>query len=209
MLWPGVLLFFRHKLRRLSFLVLVTIVAIWIYRAVMWYCVGASIWYVLFSFETRADAIFIGALVALSVHFGSVWWRRVSTFPAMILTAAALTICAVLSNMMRLQVRAGPGFTAGAILAAILIVQCVAAPPALLQSSVMIWLGQLSYSIYLFHTSALMITDLVLPHAQLRITLPVALALTLTISVISYYGVEQPLRRRRSTKLSSHLVSNH
>lgn len=61
--------------------------------------------------------------------------------------------------------------------------------------SFVVWIGKLSYSLYLWHWIILSIFRYFFGTGELSdINLFIVISLTLTLSILSYYGVEQPLR---------------
>lgn len=64
----------------------------------------------------------------------------------------------------------------------------------LLRAAPMIWIGEISYSLYLWHWPVLAISRWTIGITW--ITAPLLLALMFGMAALSYYGVEAPLRRR-------------
>ena len=69
-----------------------------------------------------------------------------------------------------------------------------------LENKVVVWIGLLSYSLYLFHWPVLAFARYILNTTEGYLHLPLAaqlicLALIFTLSIVSYYAVERPLRR--------------
>jgi peptidoglycan/LPS O-acetylase OafA/YrhL len=61
------------------------------------------------------------------------------------------------------------------------------------------FLGKLSYSLYLYHPPALVLTMGLLPAARLRVTMPFAILLLLSFAMASFHYVEEPWREGRFT----------
>jgi peptidoglycan/LPS O-acetylase OafA/YrhL len=67
----------------------------------------------------------------------------------------------------------------------------------ILNSAPLVWLGQLSYSLYIWHLGAGTLVKHWLVGAPYPIVAALALVLCFALAALSYYGLEQPLRRRR------------
>ena len=139
LLWPCVLLFSRHHISILRKVLVPCIALIWIYRSAGWGLGHFSQQYVLYSFETRVDAILIGALGALSVSEGSKWWRTISNPTCMAVAAIGLVLCPLLGQRLGIQWFFGPGLIAGCLLSGLLVLQSIVLAPAVLTSRPISW----------------------------------------------------------------------
>ena len=93
-----------------------------------------------------------------------------------------------------LQISAIPLFNLGMVLC---IQNAITVPPRVLNNPVMVWIGNLSYSLYLWD----------MPFTDPRVhswatTFPQNLALTLIAATISFYAVEQPIRKLGERKVA-------
>ena len=139
LLWPCVLLFSRHHISILRKVLVPCIALIWIYRSAGWGLGHFWQQYVLYSFETRVDAILIGALGALSVSEGSKWWRTISNPTCMAVAAIGLVLCPLLGQRLGIQWFFGPGLIAGCLLSGLLVLQSIVLAPAVLTSRPISW----------------------------------------------------------------------
>jgi len=67
-------------------------------------------------------------------------------------------------------------------------------PSRILANPLSVFVGKISYSLYLWHWPVVVFTKLTLPPASV---LPTYVVLTMGLSLLSYYGIEQPFRFRR------------
>jgi peptidoglycan/LPS O-acetylase OafA/YrhL len=148
--------------------------------------------------DTRADALLVGCLFGL-LHSKSIEWRPKSwlkvagLFPAGVL--AFLILTADFSDEFLYQ----GGFTVVALLSGVVIFVAASAPPRLLsialRFSPLVWLGQISYGLYLWHWLVVRNTSFY----QLGQLEPLAkLALAVGIAAASFYFIEQPFNRLKT-----------
>ncbi len=165
-------------LRRLRTGLLLAASAVMVWRPILWLLTGDEV-RVEFGFDTRADAIILGCVLACSVMR-----------PGRALTvAAAVTLTWV-------TVAPAHVFTVGmtiSALAAVVLVAHAATRTSGLGHPVMGWLGTRSYGIYLWHAPLLWQADLT---GRDMPTTVVLVALTGLLAEASYRFVEVPLRAR-------------
>lgn len=146
-----------------------------------------------YSLYARLPAFFAGALAALFMRTTGErggWFSSLGL--ALVLAAAAM------------QPSLGPFPGLAALLpvaGAVLILLRPAQGPAgqLLTSQPMVWLGELSYSLYLWHWPVLALLRYYTGVEVLDITFSLLfIMLTLLLATLSFYGVETPLRARSS-----------
>jgi peptidoglycan/LPS O-acetylase OafA/YrhL len=191
--WPS-----RRKLALLT-LSIAILAAAW--RAVL-YLHGESWLLIYFRTDTRADALAIGALMALipRERLASV----VNSCAPTVAGPIALAILVGAANTVRIssEILYVGGFTIVAIVAAVLIATALESDSPLsklLSTRPFVTLGRLSYSIYLWHFG---VFTVVAAHTVTWDAVPrvaLAWAVTLVISSASYRFVEQPplaLKRR-------------
>jgi peptidoglycan/LPS O-acetylase OafA/YrhL len=78
------------------------------------------------------------------------------------------------------------------ILVALLVARVIAAPPAVLNWGPLMWLGKISYSLYLFQQ---LFDDSIFGKPAIPLAFPLNLAAALAVATASYYFIEQPMRR--------------
>jgi peptidoglycan/LPS O-acetylase OafA/YrhL len=81
------------------------------------------------------------------------------------------------------------------LLVAICVARFVAAPPAVLNWAPLMWLGKISYSLYLFQQ---LFFDSISGKPAIPLPFPLNLAGALAVATASYYFIEQPIRRSRT-----------
>jgi peptidoglycan/LPS O-acetylase OafA/YrhL len=208
----------RRPNARVAFVV-AGIVFVWALRLLAGLGLGVPEAYLYTAFEMRADHLLVGCLLALVLHRGRplALWRALEDRPGYGLLLAVLLI---VSNV--LQVTRGPEYrdTIGGILdplcIALLIPTLLAAGkrPSVrwLDSSVLAYLGAISYSIYLYQQLVISPVSRLLRGAG---TPEIAIALLVPLAVIaaataSYRFVEQPFLRmkHRFSPLERHSPSH-
>lgn len=160
--WPLVLaLGFRHG-RRFRYLVAAVIVAVALERLLPMSADRAE-----FGTDTRLDALLLGALVRLTA------WRPARWLP---FVAAAVIGVLVLTGGGRFAFYGPAGYASAVLVAAMIDVARV--------PRILVWFGEISYSLYLWHL------PLILAFGP-----PGALA-SIGVAAASFYLLERPLRRR-------------
>ncbi|MFN8876332.1 MAG: acyltransferase family protein [Gemmatimonadota bacterium] len=203
LLWPPLLLWAARRGRKTVERTLWCIIA----TAATWRC-GLMWWdvalkpYAYNAFDARADNLAIGCLLAVLVRddrwrarferLAADWWMPVAT--------AALLALSVFAGSNSDRYRYGPALTLEAILSGLLMMQLllVSALPGWrwLDHPLAVWLGRLSYPIYLWHVFALGLDSRI---ATLPIPVRVVLvfALAVAFGAVSYYVVERPFLRMK------------
>ena len=213
LLWPGILLLMLRRFSRKSIMI-VTGSGIFLsafFRAVR--CEGPqSVDLLYYSFDSRADALLVGCLLGQIVCWGLVprgWFRSQWTRLLLIISVGTIAIIpsfTYASN--RTPFLYLGGFTIFAIAVAVLILwlatETETFPNRILSSKGMVWVGKISYPLYLWHLAAIGFvrpSDLS-PLAKLA----VAVALSFGLAAMSYYLVEKPflkLKKRFSAGRST------
>ena len=164
---------------------------------------GLSYYFIL----TRMGELLVGSILAI-VHANGTFEKSKSNVLASV--AAAVLVGTLIFFNKQL---AFPGFSA--LLACIPIALIIHSEDTwvnrLLENKVVVWIGLLSYSLYLFHWPVLAFARYILNTTEGYLHLPlvtqaICLALIFLLSIISYYAVERPLRRLNITGLKALLV---
>ncbi len=144
-----------------------------------------------YSLYARLPAFFAGALVVLVMRSGAGWGNK----PLFSNLGLALVLASAAAQPM---LGPFPGLAALLpVLGAVLVLQRPAQGMAgqLLSSKPMVWLGQLSYSLYLWHWPVLALLRYYTGTQVLDIPFGfLFISLTLLLATLSYYWVETPLR---------------
>jgi peptidoglycan/LPS O-acetylase OafA/YrhL len=198
--WPfAVIVFGRRILDRptRAAIVLVTLAALSALLRVGLTSAGASADRLYFGTDTRADALLIGC--ALACVEGEIRARTVASWVGP-MSLVAILACAMAPGMDLGW--SGSVYTATAIATALLIVAVRAGSPAPgLASRPMTWLGDRSYSLYLWHVPVLMMIGADVRDGWWPNALAVVIAVGL--ATLSYRFVERPFLdgRRRDRRL--------
>ena len=205
-IWP-LLLFAFLKLgitrKRLVIITLLLAVASALHRATLQQ-LGALPVRTYYGIDTRADALLIGCATGMCVSWGLVRIQifRFLLLPALLVIAVCLLATEYATPFMHLG-----GFTLLAAATAVLLVNLVLSPKsygnALLEYTPLVWLGRISYGVYLWHYPVFKATSFL--GAAWPLKLGVAVAATLIVSSLSYYLVERPALtlKRRLTSVSA------
>jgi peptidoglycan/LPS O-acetylase OafA/YrhL len=200
LLWPLAFLLFSRRRRLLISGLSLVIAAIWVHRLHLWITAHAA-YYITYAFDTRADALLVGCLLALILKEGLAQ-RFLSALCqpvwAPVLTASMIGL-SVFAGRRSVAFELTGGLTIEPLLVAILICQLV------LQSESWLWqwldskpstyLGRISYPLYLYHMLA--------THLAMRIAarfpalgtpffVVLAVLIAIAISACSYEIVEKP-----------------
>lgn len=211
-LWPlGLLLLLRARKRRLTSIAVVCagIAGSAVLRAVRWQG-RETLLRDYYSLETRLDSLLIGCLLALLLSWDLV--PRTGRWTAAIRTSAVGSV-AVLAVMINRAEYAGPAtyhwlLLVAALCVGIVLLHLVHSPSrgmeAVLTIPALVWLGRISYGVYLWHSP---IQTGVLGEARmlrlgftgpLRIAIP--FALTIAVAAASFYLLERPILRANTKR---------
>jgi peptidoglycan/LPS O-acetylase OafA/YrhL len=205
LLWPVVLLALGQRSGRIVVVLAVVIGTIWVYRGVLEFVVGVDQEYIYEAFDTRADHLAMGCLLAVLLRSGRLprlWgWLCISWMS--ILTLALLVTSMWLAQTFGTVYRNVVGFAIDPVLVALLIAQVI----ALRESWLWRWLnwrwvrylGTLSYSIYLYQQVVIHPVQQAFMSYPLPVMLGATLATVILLASASYHFVEQPFLRLKNT----------
>jgi peptidoglycan/LPS O-acetylase OafA/YrhL len=173
-------------------------------RGWMWHHTAKAFPEVYMRLATRADTLLVGCLTALLVSWRLVPRGRWGRAPIHLAAIGAIAYLVwIFWHVSHWADRLYYGeFTLIAVAAAVLIVSLLHQPPRLMswvfESFPLVWLGRLSYSIYLWHVGLIHLAwwwwpGLGMPPS--RWIWAFQIALSLTAAALSYYLIERPFLR--------------
>jgi peptidoglycan/LPS O-acetylase OafA/YrhL len=141
--------------------------------------------------DTRSDALFIGALFAV--------WRvkgRISVARGWIIVSATAAVLGALAFAQpESALLYGIGLTGFALLAGVLILSVTTSDSWLFRTPPVVWVGRLSYSLYLWHYPVLQMFPRL--HMRALYVHSIRLATIIVLAAASHYLVERPFLRLR------------
>ena len=202
LLWPMAFLALRGNYKSMSRFLAGAIVVIWIYREVLVWVFRVHQGYIYEAFDTRADHLLIGCLLAVALRAKLVpkFWSWITGRPwAAAVTAGLLALSNLGEAAYGYQYRDGVSFIVNPVLTAIWIAQLI----ALRNSpwwSWMSWawiryLGRISYSVYLYQQLLIGVPKKLLPDYGGIWQLSATVALIVAVASLSHYFVERPFLR--------------
>jgi peptidoglycan/LPS O-acetylase OafA/YrhL len=197
-LWPLTFMLLKSVRVRVRFLS-VAILCVWLYREILVFGLNWNQGYIYEAFDTRADHLLIGCLLAVVLRNGMLagLWRRVCSGPWLIwATIGALVVSATLANTMIGRYRDTIGFVVDPVLVAVLIVQSMSTGVrgfgALVNWRWVRYLGTISYSVYLYQQ---IVIGPVRKLAPSWLSLPAVVLAVIAAASASYWIVERPFLR--------------
>ena len=141
----------------------------------------------LFGPDMRADGMLLGCSLAVGWKSGllrpSPRWRLAGAVSAVVFAVAATTMPTSSQSLYGITV----GVIASAVMVASIILEPLGPLPRLLASRPLVWLGKISYSLYIWH---IFVAQAFSGLSMIAVSIPVAW--------LSYRLIEQPFRRRRA-----------
>lgn len=195
LVWPLAMILAGRRWKLLGWIAVAGSVVALVLRVALWDG-GEGLERVYFGTDTRADAILIGCVLAIWMHRRPVRGGRPHVATALIVGAAALSII-------------GDGFaylwtpTIIALLtAAITWLVTSGEYKGWLENRALIWLGKRSYGLYLWHVPIL---TLLLESPRLGpipfvVRVPLLIAISLLMTVLSWKFVEEPFLRMKERR---------
>lgn len=197
LLYPAVLLVGLRKPHDLLYFLIGLCAAILVWRCIL-VANGADALRTYSSTDTRIDSILYGAILALLVRAGLSVSRKMLSIglgiSAVFIIASLSIRGAVFRETFRYSLQ---GLSMLPVFYAVLFDDRVAKMRiSILENPLLLWVGKISYSLYLWHFPVLALSLLVLPSTSIFKTLTVVVMFA--VAALSYYAVELPLRHRRS-----------
>ena len=176
--------------RWLLFITLLLAVASMVQRATL-HQLGAPPVRTYYGIDTRADALLIGCAAGMALSWSFV--RSSSLKPLLIPALLLIVFCLIATDYATPLMHLG-GFTLLAVAAAVLVVNSVLSPTSqltgLLEARPLVWLGRISYGLYLWHYPVFKAANLL--QFGWAFKLCVAVTATFAVTCLSYYLIERP-----------------
>jgi peptidoglycan/LPS O-acetylase OafA/YrhL len=213
-LWPMILLAllkFRVRPPWILALVFLGIVASACWRAVQWQ-EELGIGRAYLCTDTHADGLLTGCLAGMLV-----FWKLVpkrTPFLALLRRGAWAAIGLLGCHFVAASHEVGDymyygGFSLVSLAAAVILIAVVKSPPplltAILESPLLVWMGRISYALYLWHFLViwwlfpfLVATPMFHPESHPFRCVLVEAGISLAVAAMSYYGIERPVLKWKS-----------
>lgn len=204
LLWPVSLLVLLRRPARAPAVLAATIGFVWVYRVVL-QLLGVGQQYFYSAFDTRADHLLMGCLLAFLLHEGRLrrLWEWLCTPSLSVVVGALLATSIGMSQVHGFWYRDVVGFAIDPALMAILVVQALALRESLLWRWLdwpwVTFLGRISYSIYLYQQVLVHPVKHALASAPLILQIGVTLGAIVLVAAASYYLIERPFLRLKQT----------
>ncbi len=195
LVWPLVLFIILRARLALVAIVVTAAIAFTLARQLELVVAGAPWHRLFFGVDTRSTSILVGCLLALVLASSA--RNRVQHIGRYLEPAAIGIFCALLFIDLGRSLFAGPLLVVG-LCCAVLIMRALddsSAVSRLLAAAAFVFLGRISYSLYLWHIPVF--TALGVSDADVRPMAAPAIAIALACAIASYYLVELPFLRRK------------
>jgi len=202
LLWPMAFLALRRNYKRMSWYLAGAIVTIWIYREVLVFIFRVDQGYIYEAFDTRADHLLIGCLLAVALRAKLVprFWGWATARPwAAAVTAGLLALSNLSEAAYGHPYRDSVSFIVNPVLTAIWIPQLIALRHSAWWSWMgwtwMRFLGRISYSVYLYQQLLIDVPKKLFPDYPTIWQLGATVVLIVAVASVSHYFVERPFLR--------------
>jgi Predicted acyltransferases len=200
LLWPmllALLLSFRNRRRLIVFGLSAALILCCALRVLL-HSQGALVVRIGQGSDTRADGLIAGCLLAALISFG-----RLPSIRTVRICIAVLAL-PFAAYVLEITEPFGVGLTLINLFFAAVLLLLFVEPPArtltILQSRVLVWVGKLSYSLYLWHLFARYAAEKWMGKSSIGVTIASTL-LAFAMAALSYYVIERPflkLKKRYS-----------
>jgi peptidoglycan/LPS O-acetylase OafA/YrhL len=206
--WPFLFAaLFRRDLKKMTTFLVVLIVSVWIYRCILLFGFHLNQEYFYAAFDARLDSLMVGCLLAVLLKRGVLvhFWEIVCRGCALPVLMILLFWASVFAGPVLIpRYRDFIGLAIEPVLIAVIIVQAIAlSSTALFKWMEWGWvrfLGQISYSLYLYQQLTLQSVHKRLAGQPEIVQLSAAVAVTILAACFSFYVIERPFLKLKDKK---------
>ncbi|MEA2157506.1 MAG: hypothetical protein QOE11_3646 [Solirubrobacteraceae bacterium] len=206
LLWPVALVLMLRRAwswQRIAAALAIAIVAIAGWRVIV-YESGGRLFHVLYSFDTQADHLLAGCLLAVAMPAiaGRLQARRQVLGPVALAAFATLAAVVVAAPSAQQLVLGGYPLilVSSIVVVSYLVSGPVTGPLRLLESAPFVYVGRLSYAIYLWHYVVFHALTTEALGTSKPVSIAIRLLLALGLSMLSYHVVEQRFLRLKNRR---------
>jgi peptidoglycan/LPS O-acetylase OafA/YrhL len=198
LLWPAALIALSRPGRAIRRWLVAAIVVVLLWRCAVVLWGGPDHGYAYVAFDTRADSLLIGCVLAIGVQ--DPWLQRLARHAArhVLLPVVSIVLLHLVATRLSDDWTSSIGFTLESVLLALLMIQAMMLSGTRswgwLNGPIIRYLGAISYPLYLYHQLARIVVELVDPSPGLVPTLSKA-ALAIGMAAASYHLVERRFLR--------------
>jgi peptidoglycan/LPS O-acetylase OafA/YrhL len=189
----------------LGLIALTLVVLLWrIVLVVHWQASDVRIY---FATDTRIDSVLYGAILAVMLKTRFAGIARYFEHSAVVAASAFLLLFTfvyrdpIFRQTFRYSLQ---GIAILPMFYAVLFAPKISFARRVLETPAMIWIGRLSYSLYLYHVPVFIFAAMLLPGANVVLQTLVGLPAILATASLSYYCIEKPFRKLRDRFRGEH-----
>jgi peptidoglycan/LPS O-acetylase OafA/YrhL len=206
LVWPWMFLAFQHNLRKLTYILVGIISAVYAYRVVLFFFYHVRDLRLHATFDGRADHLFIGCLLAVLLKRGvlQTFWEAISSRAVLPVVTLLMLIASIALNehYRHYRYKYSVGFSLDPLLIAVFLVQVVALGDTWLWGClnwpITRYVGRISYPMYLYHGLANDAALRIWRGHSLGFVAPSAVVIGILFASVSYVVVEKPFLRLKS-----------
>ncbi len=203
LLWPFLFILGKGNLKRLSWLIGGTILAVWVHRSMLFLVFDVPQEYLYRAFDTRMDHLAIGCLLAVLLKRGALdnfaWHVTRRVWYPVVTLAVLMGVQTFHDSAFFIFVF---GYAFEPLLTALFLLQLIwwseTGAWRLFENPVVRYLGRISYPLYLWQQLTLFTAKRLTEQYPVFVQLVFAICVTVVFASASYYVVEKPFLRLKS-----------